>query len=916
MPPNSTSDKQLNNDNNHNQNISNSNNDITAIPTPNHGSTNEVEDYEEDNNTTITIHDGRIPNDSTINDDLDSNKPQTYPITPPTTQDITENSLLLPQNHPLQEDERDDDNMSKIIKLARRPSFIWICCLGILGLIIFQLTFLPRTSLARDYRRWHGIHLTKSDVKRNWLQMTGIGKSHMDLTTEEYIDNWLLNFTTLNQKSKTNLISDNNPKLTHFVESNFKNFGFKTEKFNYEFEINEPDGAIIRLVDSKEAVVYEVDVLEPKFKTPAFYSFGSNSNVTGQYVYVNSGTKNDYNSLVKNNINLKDKIFILKNNNEENITIGEKISLAEHYGAIGVLTIYEVNKIGNSDDSNIDRAISRGCNSLKSKIPVIPISKKLLTPILDTKVSTTKKFENWDHSPFINSKFKLQIYSKFNSKSTKQLTNIVGTIKGIMNDADIIIGARRDSFTSNNPLSGHAILLEIMRNYQRLVKQGWKPLRNMKFVSWDGSYLDLLGVKSFTNDTYVFNPKRSIVSYINIDGDAVTGSKFNVDSNPVFNHILRKTSRLIPIPKKSTALKTLSAEISEENFSDSDIMKNDEDNEEDEGKYYTTLHKYWQKQDNTSINNNLGYSIINSESKIFQQHLSTPVINLKFINDEKKDSAKYIPNSNYYSREWLVKQEIDDDLLLHGSLIRFIGLLGISLSEHEVVDYKTHTYFEEIEEFYHTLLHLEKSKLNQWNNSLVSNYLIYKYSIFQDLDTNDPVHFHQIVNQFTSFLNETVYQSKIFDEWNEVVEDGLIQDYPWYRYYKKLQHFAQFKVSNYKLSHLEKDLKLNDQDYTYLESKEISQMKEEQPQNKKELLNKKLNGILDGPTTTKYYYDSVIYGNPKFNVKNNQSWYDERRVKSTFTYLYEAIDSEDYELTVKWFVLIYEKLKNIQYKMT
>lgn len=36
---------------------------------------------------------------------------------------------------------------------------------------------------------------------------------------------------------------------------------------------------------------------------------------------------------------------------------------------------------------------------------------------------------------------------------------------------------------------------------------------------------------------------------------------------------------------------------------------------------------------------------------------------------------------------------------------------------------------------------------------------------------------------------------------------------------QKLQHFAQFKVTNYKLSHLEKDLKLTDQDYTYLESK-------------------------------------------------------------------------------------------------
>lgn len=104
-------------------------------------------------------------------DDVNLNKPQTYPITPQELHSNTnENSLLLPfsRSHP---DDDDDDRMSKIIKLAKRPSFIWIFSLGILAIIIFQLTFLPRTSLSRDYRRWHGIHLTKSDVKRYFYNL-------------------------------------------------------------------------------------------------------------------------------------------------------------------------------------------------------------------------------------------------------------------------------------------------------------------------------------------------------------------------------------------------------------------------------------------------------------------------------------------------------------------------------------------------------------------------------------------------------------------------------------------------------------------------------------------------------------------------------------------------------------------------
>ncbi|KAG5421693.1 hypothetical protein I9W82_000785 [Candida metapsilosis] len=883
-----------------------------------------------------------IDTSETSPDDLDMNKPQTYPLTPQELQannnnnnnNNNENTLLLPIHRTHPEDD-DDDRMSKIIKLAKRPSFIWIFSLGILALIIFQLTFLPRTSLSRDYRRWHGIHLTKSDVKRNFLQFTGIGNSHRDLTTEEYIDNWLYDFTTINNKAKFNLLSDDNPELSHYVETNFKDFGFDTKGYSYNVEMQTPRVSVIKLRDQEDEVVYQAKILEPKFKTPGFFSYGVDGNVTAGFVFVNYGTPEDYSLLLSSKIDLKGKIFIIKNHlQEQNITVGEKVALAEHHGAVAVLTFFDSGSLGNEEtSSNLNFAISRDCNSEAGKIPVVPISRKLLLPVLDTQreVPYTSSFEKWEYMPSsANSKFKLELDSVFNKPKHAKLTNIVGTLKGIMNDADVIIGARRDSLTSNSPLSGHAIMFEIMRNYQRLIEKGWKPLRNIKFVSWDGSYMDSLGTKLFTNDTEVFNPKRSVVSYINLDADAVTGSKFDVDSNPLMNHLLKTTSKYIPIPKRAAFLRTLGSnaelDIFEEGIDDQMFDKFDDDDDDgdddddDDGEEYTTLHKYWMKQDNATINNNLGFPLINSEARIFQQHLSTPIINLKFSNDEKRDGAKYIPNSNYYSRDWLIKQDIDKDLLLHGSLIRFVGLLAINLSEHEVVDYKTYKYLKLIHSFYLQLLEKEAARLSQWKDKVVSNYLIYKNSIFQDLDTDEEVYFHQIVSQFTSLMNEIVVSSKQFDEYNERVEQGLSQDYPWYMYYKKLQHFAQFKLTNYKLSHLEKDLQLSDQDYSYLESKDpqkgvnadsgVADMSVDL------LSSHGLKGILDGFKSNKFYYNSVIYGVPKFNARHNKTWYDERLQKGTFTYLYAAIDDDDYESTVKWFVLIYEKLTNINYKMT
>ena len=59
-------------------------------------------------------------------------------------------------------------------------------------------------------------------LKRHYLQMTGIGKSQNTLTTEEYIDSLLKNFTDINQQSSYNLMSQDNPKLTEFVISVYR----------------------------------------------------------------------------------------------------------------------------------------------------------------------------------------------------------------------------------------------------------------------------------------------------------------------------------------------------------------------------------------------------------------------------------------------------------------------------------------------------------------------------------------------------------------------------------------------------------------------------------------------------------------------------------------------------------------------
>ncbi|KAK6463269.1 vacuolar targeting protein [Scheffersomyces coipomensis] len=824
------------------------------------------------------------------------------------------------------DDDDDDDTQSVLVKMAKRP-FWWFCILGILAFIVFELSFLPRTSTSRDYRRWYGLKLTKSDVKRHFLLFSGIGESHNSITTEQYINNWLTNFTEINQQQSSNLISDENIALTSFVEKNFKQFGFKVQSLNYDLPstFEKSIDSKLQLIDNKGQLIYNANLIESKnLKTPSYYIWGHNGSIKQDYLFVNEGLLQDYVLLKSQNIVLDNKIVIVKTNweNSSTISISEKIQIAKSFNVGGFINYYDFNSITKNNKEieikKLNQIISRDngakftdinsnqveFNWEKPDIPAIPISFKSIKPILDT-LSNEKKdssvFSQWDYYPvnFDNS-IKLQLQTNFkplsssaSSHSNPKLTNIIASIDGILNDGDIVIGARRDSSTSSNPLSNHAILFEIMRNYQRLVSIGWKPLRNIKFISWDGSNSGLLGSYLYTNDTEHFNNKKSILAYINIDGDAVTGSKFHIDSHPFFNHVLKKTSKFIPIPKTATAFKTLadefdpfydinSIEDDEDDYDDDEDDDNEIDNDEDD---YSTLHHYWSKQDNKTINGVLGQDLIKSDALIFQNHLNTPIINVRFENDPKRDSSLHIPNSNYYSYDWLVKRQIDEDLLLHGSLIRYIGLLAITLSEHEVVDYRTRYYAKTIGDSFEVFLQYNKQALDGWSNRNVSTYLISKSNIFKDFKNQfdadvDTITFNDLIFQFQSLLTDLFEYSFKFDTNSKALQNDLTKDYPWYRFYKKVQTFASFKVFNHILLHLERNGQMTNNEYQYLN------------------------------LSHEYYFQHAFYGVPKFNASTSSLEYLKSRSKlSTFTHLHESVLDNDFEATIKWLVVIYDKLK-------
>lgn len=698
-----------------------------------------------------------------------------------------------------------------------RKRFWWFCIFGLLALIVLQLSFLPRTSLNRDFRRWHDLHLNKTDLKRIFLAQLKIGRpDDTGVTNEEHIGEWLRNFTNINSQGV--IVADKNyPELASFVEKRFADFGLSTLSYEYELPrlLRLPGSSRVELFDSEShRVLYSADLEEvtsswrfKDIKTPAFFPFGSVGSVSGDFVYVHGGTPTDYDLLELNGISVVAKTALIASLESKDYSVTDRVNYAIFRGAQAVVVI-------GSDDLKL--TVLRNYKPAEVPKPemLLPASHDSMKPILEALGPGRGNFSHWKFAPY-SKLLRLRVSAQDNGRAGSAKV-VFGSIKGVINDGEIVIGAARDSLTSLNPSSGHAIMLEVMRAFKRLRKLGWKPLRTIKFVSWDASRSSQLGAKAALLDTNIFPDNMPLIAYINLDEDVVTGSHFSVDLSPMLNHIINQVADIVPFSKNSTAYKRV-MKLSGEEFP--------EDDDDDE----TSLYRYWRKESGAKINNILGDTFTAKDAGVFQFRGDTPVVNFKFSESSQHNESTYVPELDQYSYSWL--KDIDPDFDLHGLLVRFLGLLVLSLEEREVIDYRLEPYFDLAQQRFSLFREVMGKQLDEWRSEKVDSFILEKSTILKDILEhrkstayfapgfwsleNEEVTVDDVLEQFDKLLKDASAQSLIFDAYNHDVENLLTEDYPWYKLLKKVHIYAKFKVTNYKLLRVEKDLAATDDDIDY-----------------------------------------------------------------------------------------------------
>jgi N-acetylated-alpha-linked acidic dipeptidase len=98
-------------------------------------------------------------------------------------------------------------------------------------------------------------------------------------------------------------------------------------------------------------------------------------------------------------------------------------------------------------------------------------------------------------------------------------------------------------------------MLEVIRIFGLLKAQGWRPLRNIIFASWDAKQYNMIGSTEFVEDR-MDQIRKAGVAYLNID-TGVSGPDFHASASPLFRRALSRVIDRVSDPINNQTLREI-----------------------------------------------------------------------------------------------------------------------------------------------------------------------------------------------------------------------------------------------------------------------------------------------------------------------------------------------------------------------
>ena len=387
-----------------------------------------------------------------------------------------------------------------------------------------------------------------------------------------------------------------NKRVADYISKTMLEAGLQVERPPYDIYLPLNAGKVsleIVLPYRKPLNIKENIELEDAFSAnPAinhgWNSFSGNGDVMAEVVYVNYGTKEDFEKLASLGVSVKGKIVLARYGGNFR---GYKAKYAEANGALGCIiftdpedsgymrglvypegTFYSPSTIQRGSLLTLDYTGDpltpfeaalplTGNTSVKRlkpeevkdfhTIPTTPIGYESAQEIL--KLMKGKPVpEAWQGGlPFTyrleggaDLKVRLMVDQP---KGIVRIEDVIGTIEGSdFPDDWILLGCHYDAweFGASDPNSGTAMLLTLSEVLGEMVKKGFKPKRTIKIAHWDAEEHGILGSTEWV-EQYRSELSKNAVAYFNADG-ACSGLSFGGSSSPSLKSLMLNATKSVP----------------------------------------------------------------------------------------------------------------------------------------------------------------------------------------------------------------------------------------------------------------------------------------------------------------------------------------------------------------------------------
>lgn len=500
------------------------------------------------------------------------------------------------------------------LKELRRDRFIIIGIFSVICLIVFQMVFLGRSSLERDLRRLHGQKVTFAESSRILLSSIEFNNTSKD--------------NIINYVASAHSIGEGHTYIQNYLTQ----LGFDPHIDSHFLHTELPSPAASK-------VEFQGKVFKSAFIVPGSPS----ANVKGPLLYLNYGDAEDYQRVTRHKIFIKNTIVIIRY--VDQYSIETQINLASENGALGVIVYNDPADDGEITLRNGFKQYPDGPSINYSNVNKFAIKSNVSIPVISMSVNDIQNLLG-EGNPGPNLKWVGDL--DFNYKpgpsvdeiefevtvenTSIQVNDLINELSGFLYDEEIIIGCSIDTVDGQGGASGCVpIVLELARGFSDLLKVGWKPLRTIRFILWDGSNFENVDLHSYSSNAN--NVKA--MSFINLG--SVKGQQLHIETNPMLNDVIKETFHSIHLTNVTSSIHPL-------------------------------VHPF----------------------KGFQyETLGVPVLDVGYKSNGKSDPVWY--QSSLDDLNWI--KMFDPDFRLHNKLAQFAAKLVLNLSEKELPPLRLADYF-------------------------------------------------------------------------------------------------------------------------------------------------------------------------------------------------------------------------------